>query len=115
MKPRGPGLNLLAEGVTTIEIKSGYGLERDTEMRMLRAARSLQARYPVDVVTSFLGAHSVPNEYSGNPDGYIDYLCRDVLPAVVAAGLADAVDGWVDPGGFAGADPPGFVRARRTS
>jgi len=92
--------NLLAEGVTTIEIKSGYGLERETEMRMLRAARSLQARYPVDVMTSFLGAHSVPNEYSGNPDGYIDYLCRDVLPAVAAAGLADAVDGWVDPGGF---------------
>jgi imidazolonepropionase len=92
--------NLLAEGVTTIEIKSGYGLDRETEMRMLRAARSLQGIYPVDVVTSFLGAHSVPEEYSGNPDRYIDFLCSDVLPAVAAAGLADAVDGWVDPGGF---------------
>jgi imidazolonepropionase len=92
--------NLLAEGVTTIEIKSGYGLDRDTELRMLRAARSLQTLYPVDVVTSFLGAHSVPQEYSGNPDGYIYFLCRDVLPAVASAGLADAVDGWVDPGGF---------------
>ena len=92
--------NLLGEGVTTIEIKSGYGLDRDTEMRMLRAARSLPASYPVDVVTSFLGAHSVPDEYSGNPDRYIDFVSNDVLPAVAAAGLADAVDGWVDPGGF---------------
>jgi imidazolonepropionase len=92
--------NLMAEGVTTIEIKSGYGLDRDTEMRMLRAARSLQDKYPVDVVTSFLGAHSVPEEYSGNPDGYIDFLCSDVLPTIDATGLADAVDGWVDPGGF---------------
>lgn len=92
--------NLLMEGVTTIEIKSGYGLDLETELRMLRAARALQSLYPVEVLTSFLGAHSVPDEYSGNPDGYIDFLCRDVLPAVAASGLADAVDGWVDPGGF---------------
>jgi imidazolonepropionase len=92
--------NLLAEGVTTIEIKSGYGLDRDTEMRMLRVARSLGGSIPVDVVTSFLGAHTVPEEYAGNPDRYIDFVCRDALPAVAAAGLADAVDGWVDPGGF---------------
>jgi imidazolonepropionase len=91
--------NLLAEGVTTIEIKSGYGLDRETEMRMLRAARSLQDAYPVDVVTSFLGAHSVPEEFS-EADGYIDFVCNDALPAVASAGLADAVDGWVDPGGF---------------
>ena len=92
--------NLLAEGVTSVEIKSGYGLDRDTEMRMLRVARSLQDTHPVDIVTSFLGAHSVGDEYSGDPDGYIDYLCSSVLPAVADAKLADAVDGWVDPGGF---------------
>lgn len=92
--------NLRAEGVTTIEIKSGYGLDCDTEMRMLRVARSLQETYPVDVATTFLGAHSVPEEFSGEPDRYIDFICSESLPAVAQAGLADAVDGWVDPGGF---------------
>jgi imidazolonepropionase len=106
--------NLMAEGVTTIEIKSGYGLDRETEIRMLRAAHSLQADHPVDVVTSFLGAHSVPEEFAGNPDGYIDFLCSDVLPAVAAAGVADAVDGWVDPGGFTVEQIRKYFTAART-
>jgi imidazolonepropionase len=92
--------SLLAEGVTTVEIKSGYGLDRETELRMLRVARGLQDAFPVDVVTTYLGAHSVPDEFAGDPDGYIDFICNDTLPAVAAARLADAVDGWVDPGGF---------------
>lgn len=92
--------NLMAEGVTTIEIKSGYGLDTDTELRMLRVARSLPDTYPIDVATTFLGAHSVPEEFAGEPDRYIDFVCSESLPAAAKAGLADAVDGWVDPGGF---------------
>lgn len=91
---------LLAEGVTTVEIKSGYGLDLETELRMLRVARALAHDHPVDVMTSFLGAHTVPDEYRGDPDAYIDFICDAVLPAVVEEGLADAVDGCIDPGGF---------------
>lgn len=87
---------LLAEGVTTVEIKSGYGLDTATELRMLRAARRLGGAYPVSVVTSFLGAHAVPAEYRDNADAYVDLVCREMLPAVAAAGLADAVDGFCE-------------------
>jgi len=71
---------LLREGVTTVEIKSGYGLDFDAERRMLLAARALEQRLPVTVVTSLLAAHAVPPEYRGRADDYIDLLCRDWLP-----------------------------------
>ncbi len=87
---------LLCEGVTTVEIKSGYGLDVDTECRMLRAARALQDRRPVDVVTTFLGAHAFPPEYAGDRDGYIDLVCNRSLPATAQDGLADAVDGFCE-------------------
>ncbi len=87
---------LLAEGVTAIEIKSGYGLDRETELRMLRAARALGRRLPVAVHTSFLGAHALPPEYEGRADDYIDMLIRDVLPAAAAASLADSVDAFCE-------------------
>jgi imidazolonepropionase len=87
---------LAAGGVTTVEVKSGYGLDLDTELRMLRLARRLAERVPVDVVTTFLGAHAVPPEFAGDTDGYVDYVCDQVLPAVAAAGLADAVDGFCE-------------------
>jgi imidazolonepropionase len=87
---------LLADGVTTIEIKSGYGLDRDSELKMLRVARRLGAARRVTVRTSFLGAHALPLEFSGRPDAYIDAVCDDMLPAAAAAGLADAVDGFVE-------------------
>jgi imidazolonepropionase len=87
---------LAAGGVTTIEVKSGYGLDLETELRMLRVARRLSERVPVDVVTTFLGAHSVPPEYDGDPDAYVDLVCDDVLPAVAAEGLVDAVDGFCE-------------------
>lgn len=83
---------LLAEGVTTIEIKSGYGLEPDTELRMLRAARALGAEYGVRVRTTLLAAHALPPEYHGRADDYIDLVCREIIPAAAAEGLADAVD-----------------------
>ena len=87
---------LLAEGVTTVEIKSGYGLDHAAEERMLRAARALGALRPVAVVTSYLGAHAIPPEHAGDADRYADWLCTDGLPQVAAAGLADAVDAFCE-------------------
>jgi imidazolonepropionase len=91
---------LIAEGVTTVEIKSGYGLDLDTEIRMLRAARRLGEVEPVDVVTTFLGAHALPPEYAGRADDYIDFVCGEVLPEVSAVRLADAVDAFCEGIGF---------------
>jgi imidazolonepropionase len=87
---------LIAEGVTTIEIKSGYGLDIDTELTMLRAAGRLAAKRDIEVVTSFLGAHAIPPEYKDDPDGYIDEVCLPALDAAAAEGLADAVDGFCE-------------------
>ncbi|QNQ10215.1 imidazolonepropionase [Sphingomonas alpina] len=94
---------LIAEGVTTIEIKSGYGLALDAELRMLRAARALGTHRPVGVVTTFLGAHALPPEYAGDADGYIDSVCNEMIPAVADAGLADAVDAFCEGIGFSAA------------
>jgi imidazolonepropionase len=87
---------LLAEGVTTVEIKSGYGLDLETEMRMLRAARALGRERPVDVVTSFLGTHALPPEYRNDRAGYLRLVCDLALPAIARAGLADAVDAFCE-------------------
>ncbi len=87
---------LLVEGVTTVEIKSGYGLDTKTELKMLTAARKIEKMRPVDVKTSFLGAHALPDEYAGRSDEYIDHVCNDMLPAIAAQGLADAVDGFCE-------------------
>jgi imidazolonepropionase len=94
---------LLGEGVTVVEIKSGYGLDIATEIKMLRVARRLGRDLPVEVRTSFLGAHAVPPEYRGRADAYIDLVCDEMLPAVAASGLADAVDGFCDEIGFSAA------------
>ncbi len=83
---------LLAEGVTTIEIKSGYGLTLDDEAKMLRAARALAQACPVTVKTTFLAAHTVPPEFSGRADEYIDTIVTEWLPKLHDAGLVDAVD-----------------------
>ncbi|MCC2975915.1 imidazolonepropionase [Sphingomonas sp. PL-96] len=91
---------LIAEGVTTVEIKSGYGLDGETEIRMLRAARGLAAERPVEVATTFLGAHALPPEYVGDADGYIGMLCDTMLPEVARLGLADAVDAFCEGIGF---------------
>ena len=87
---------LIAEGVTTLEIKSGYGLDIETELRMLRVARAVMAHRPVRVKTSFLGAHAVPAEYKGRDDAYIDEVCIPALRAAHAEGLVDAVDGFCE-------------------
>jgi imidazolonepropionase len=85
---------LIAEGVTTIEIKSGYGLDDDSELRMLRAARRLGRERPVEVVTSYLGAHALPPDYD-DKDRYIDAVCA-AIPALARGGLADAVDAFCE-------------------
>jgi imidazolonepropionase len=86
---------LLAEGVTTIEIKSGYGLDSETERRMLRAARRLAQEREVDVVTSFLGAHALPPEANGDKEQYIGEVCA-MIPAIARDKLADAVDAFCE-------------------
>ena len=87
---------LIAEGVTTLEIKSGYGLNLETELRQLSAARGLGRQRPVTIKTTFLGAHALPLEAGGNKDAYIDDVCRAMLPAVARDGLADAVDAFME-------------------
>jgi imidazolonepropionase len=91
---------LLAEGVTTLEIKSGYGLDLAAEAKMLRVARRVGALLPVSVSTTFLGAHALPPEYAGRADDYVSDLCAHMLPALVAEGLVDAVDAFCERIGF---------------
>lgn len=86
----------IAEGVATIEIKSGYGLDTETELRMLRVARAVAAHRPIRVKTSFLGAHATPAEYLNRDDEYIDDVCVPALRAAHAEGLVDAVDGFCE-------------------
>ncbi len=87
---------LIDEGVVTLEVKSGYGLDVETELRMLRVARRIAEVRPVEVRTSFLGAHAVPPEFRGDPDGYIDEICLPALEAAHREGLVDAVDGFCE-------------------
>ncbi len=87
---------LLSEGMGTVEVKSGYGLDIETELKMLRVARRLGKMRNVCVKTTFLGAHAIPPEFSGRADEYIDLVCQESLPAAHAEGLADAVDGFCE-------------------
>lgn len=89
---------LIGEGVTTVEVKSGYGLTLEDELKMLRAARRLAAERRVRVRTTLLAAHAVPPEYTADADGYVDLVCDTIIPA--AAGLADAVDAFCEGIGF---------------
>jgi imidazolonepropionase len=104
---------LLADGVTTLEIKSGYALERDGEARMLRVARRIGTTLGIDVRTTFLGAHALPPEYSDNSDGYIDAICNEWLPAIAAEGLIDAVDAYCEGIGFSAAQTRRVFAAAR--
>ena len=88
--------SLISEGVCTIEIKSGYGLDQDNELKMLRVARHLETLRPVRIKTSFLGAHAVPIEYVGRADDYITDVCLPTLEAAFKEGLVDAVDGFCE-------------------
>jgi imidazolonepropionase len=104
---------LSAEGVTTIEIKSGYGLDLDSEGRMLRVARDVATRAPVLVRTTFLGLHALPREFSNSRQAFVDSVSGPWLEAIVAAGLADAVDAFCETIGFSVAETRQFLRAAR--
>ena len=88
--------SLIAEGVTMIEVKSGYGLDVETEIKMLRVARAIAEERPVRIKTSFLGAHAVPRDFDGDADRYVDEACLPALEAAHAEGLVDAVDGFCE-------------------
>jgi imidazolonepropionase len=93
---------LLAEGVTTVEIKSGYGLSEAAEVKMLRAIRQLAGTEEADVAATFLGAHALPPEFRDDREGYLTLLCERLIPLVAAEGLADAVDGFCEGIAFRG-------------
>lgn len=92
--------SLMRHGVTTVEIKSGYGLSLDAELKSLRVARRLGERFPVDVRTTLLAAHALPPEFAGRPDDYIDEVVERILPEAARLGLADAVDAFCETIGF---------------
>ena len=104
---------LIAEGVTTVEVKSGYGLSLDDELKMLRVARALGEARPVTIRTSFLGAHAVPPEYGDDRDAYVDVICDDMIPAIADSGLADAVDGFCENIAFTAAQIDRVFKAAR--
>jgi len=105
---------LLADGVTTLEIKSGYGLDSDSELKMLRVARRIGLELGIGVRTTFLGAHALPPEFTGRADAYIDEVCERMLPAVAREGLADAVDAFCETIGFSAAQTRRVFETART-
>lgn len=92
--------SLIREGVTTVEIKSGYGLTLDDELKMLRVARRLGEALPIRIKTTLLAAHAVPPEYRDDPDSWVETICQEIIPAAAEAGLADAVDVFCEHIGF---------------
>ncbi|HEA3089215.1 TPA: imidazolonepropionase [Aeromonas salmonicida] len=92
--------SLIREGVTTVEIKSGYGLTLEDELKMLRVARRLGEVLPIRVKTTLLAAHAVPPEYRDDPDSWVETICQEIIPAAAEAGLADAVDVFCEHIGF---------------
>jgi len=105
--------SLLAEGVTTLEIKSGYGLSLADEAKMLRVARHIGTTLPVTVRTTFLGAHALPPDYAERGDDYIELVCTQMLPALAAEGLVDAVDAFCERIGFSAAQTARVFDAAR--
>lgn len=104
---------LMAEGVTAIEIKSGYGLTLADELKMLRAARALEVRRPIEVVTSLLAAHTIPPERRDDRAGYVAEIIETIIPAAAAEGLADAVDAFCEDGAFTPAETRAVFEAAR--
>lgn len=96
--------DFLATGITTVEIKSGYGLDTDTELKLLETARSLQGRHPVNVVSTFLGAHIVAPEYREKREQYVDLVCNEMIPEIARAGLARFCDVFCEEGAFSVAE-----------
>lgn len=95
--------SLRAEGVTTVEVKSGYGLDLESELKCLRVARRLGVTFDATVVTTLLGAHALPPEFAGRPDDYVELVCQTLIPAAARARLADAVDAFCESIAFSAA------------
>jgi imidazolonepropionase len=106
---------LLAEGVTTVEIKSGYGLDRESELRQLRAARALGGIRPVDVKCTYLGLHALSPEFRTCREGYLDLVCREMVPLVAAENLAEGVDAFCESIAFTAEETARFFAAARVA
>jgi imidazolonepropionase len=106
---------MLAEGATTVEVKSGYGLSLAHELKCLRAARRLADARPVRITTTLLGAHALPPEFKDDPDGYVDLVCAAMIPAVAKQGLADAVDAFCETIGFSPAQARRVLETARAN
>ena len=105
--------SLMQHGVTTVEIKSGYGLSREAELKMLQVARALGAQFPIDVHTTLLAAHALPPVFAGRPDAYIDEIVQHILPEAARLKLADAVDAFCESIGFTPAQTQRVFEAAR--
>lgn len=105
---------MLSQGTTTAEVKSGYGLTVADELKQLRAIRTLQKTQPVELVPTFLGAHAIPEEYRGNPDAFVELVIREMLPAVERAGLAECCDVFCEEGVFTVEQSRRILQAART-
>ena len=102
---------MLSLGITTVEAKSGYGLDLDTELKQLRVIRRLNEEHPMDLVPTFLGAHAVPKEYKEDRAGYIRLLCEEVIPAVAREGLAEFCDVFCETGVFSAEESKAILEA----
>jgi imidazolonepropionase len=102
---------MLLSGSTTLEAKSGYGLDRETELKQLEALKALAAIHPVGIVPTFMGAHEIPDEFAGHPRAYLDFILADVLPEVADRRLAEFVDIFCEEGYFSCADAEYYLRA----
>jgi len=105
---------LVEEGVTCIEVKSGYGLDMHTELKMLKVAKQIAEHLPVNIIPTFLGAHTVPKEYRSNPDDYVQFVCDEVIPAVAKQQLASSVDVFCESIGFSPAQCRKIFAAAKT-
>jgi imidazolonepropionase len=101
---------MLLGGTTTLEAKSGYGLDRATELKQLQALQALAARHPASIVPTFMGAHEIPDEFAGNSRGYLDFILSEVLPEVGEGQLAEFVDIFCEEGYFSYADAEYYLR-----
>jgi imidazolonepropionase len=105
---------LVEEGVTCIEVKSGYGLDLDTELKMLNVAKQIAEHLPVNIIPTYLGAHTVPKEYRSNPDDYVQFICDQVIPVVAQQQLANCVDVFCESIGFSPAQCRKIFEAAKT-
>jgi imidazolonepropionase len=105
---------LVEEGVTCIEVKSGYGLDLHTELKMLKVAKQIAERLPVNIIPTYLGAHTVPKEYRSNPDDYVQFICDQVIPVIAQQQLANCVDVFCESIGFSPAQCRKIFAAAKT-